>query len=228
MNGTQCVINVKKLIQFFFNVLKMGNRRRNSSVLNARKKKMLKVALDTQHKYKPSPRDNDMGANYNGVNEVDIVEKYFNKIIEINDDENITFIRNNPDQQILTGNYSKRHSWVNDNNIDLYFAGHINAGKGNYGLIEVVDDKNQGKDYSNAITLSEMFCLEFTYICKVIQLKKEDRGYGCIYGVKCPGFLLEPAFLDNPEHFEKLTQGDWIGKIAKILLKFCKYYKEVD
>ena len=37
MNGTQCVINVKKLIQFFFNVLKMGNPQRNSSVLNARK-----------------------------------------------------------------------------------------------------------------------------------------------------------------------------------------------
>lgn len=194
----------------------------------------MKIVLDTQHKYKPAPKDNDKGAVYQNICEADLVDKYFEAVSEDREkqmsidltQEDIILIRNNPSQNILTGWYPTRIKWANDNKVDLYFAGHLNAGGGKYGLIEVIDGKND--DYELAKVLADMFKdglgnSDF----RVKKLTKDDRGSICIAGSICPAFLLEPAFIDNPEHFDKLVNGDWLYKIGKVLLKFIRYYKEV-
>lgn len=192
----------------------------------------IRIALDTQHKYKPLPSDKDKGASFNGVYEADLVDKYFDMVAEDKDKqmtldlefEGITLIRNNQSQKILTGRYFDRISWANNNKVDLYFAGHLNAGAGKYGLIEIAN-----KEYLDyARILVDMFRegLENNDF-RINILSEKDRGYNCIAGSNCPAFLLEPAFIDNPEHFNKLINGDWLYKIGKVLLKFVKYYKEV-
>lgn len=194
----------------------------------------MKVVLDTQHKYKPQPKDNDKGAIYNDVYEADLVDRYFDMITEDREkrmsidltQEDIIIIRNNPQQGILTGWYPDRIKWANGNKIDLYFAGHLNAGKGKYGLIEVEEGKIE--DYELAKVLVDIFKEKLgNSDFRIKKLSKDDRGYFCIAGSNCPAFLLEPAFLDNPEHFEKLVNGDWCYLIGKVLLKFIRYYKEL-
>jgi len=194
----------------------------------------MKIALDTQHKYKPAPKNNDKGAVFQGVYEADLVDKYFNAIGEDKEKnisldltkEDLIIIRNNPAQGILTGWYPDRIKWANDNKIDLYFAGHLNAGGGKYGLIEVEDGKNE--NYELARVLADIFSQELMNPdFRVHKLAKEERGYVCIAGAKCPAFLLEPAFIDNPKHFDMLINGDWLTKIGNALLKFLRYYKEI-
>jgi len=199
----------------------------------------MKIALDTQHKYKPAPKDNDKGVVFQGVYEADLVDKYFNAVPEDIEkkitldlvQENIILIRNNSAQGILVGNYSDRIKWANDNKVDLYFAGHLNAGGGKYGLIEVVENKEE--DLQLARNLAKMFSDELMnddFRVNILRKKPDgttDRGYSCIAGCNCPAFLLEPAFIDNPKHFDMLVNGDWINKIGKVILKFIKYYKEI-
>ncbi len=193
---------------------------------------MIRVALDTQHKYKPVPHEKDRGAFFNGLSESELVEKYFDAISEDRENnlslnlesEDIILIRNNPALKILSGWYYQRIRWANENNVDLYFAGHLNAGGGKYGLIGILDRE---EDFELATILSEMFknSLKISDF-RITKLGEKDRGYSCIAGCKCPIFLLEPVFIDNPEHFSQLKDGELCYKIGKVLLKFIRYFRD--
>lgn len=191
----------------------------------------MKVVLDTQHKYKPIPYENDRGAFYKGLHEADLVDKYFDSVPEDREkrmtmdltQQDIVIIRNNPAQNILTGWYSNRIKWANENKVDLYFAGHLNAGRGKYGMVGIADYRYE----KYADVLASFFKQELKNDdFRVIIMDSGDRGYACIAHSFCPAFLLEPAFLDNDEHFEKLLNGDWLYRIGKAILKFIFFYKE--
>jgi len=197
------------------------------------KKIKLKIALDIGHLYKDSQPE-DKGAFYRGLYESDIVRNYMQKtyeLLQVYKDMFEVYI-SNPLEKILIGDYWKRREWVNKNfsEIDVYIQGHLNTGKGNYGMLLCVNDllsiKLREIGYGAEIVkaLKEKLKIEFKdkldeYSKSVYFLAPHERGYSILTRFKCPAFILEPCFLDNDKHFENLANRNWTDKIAEGLTK---------
>jgi N-acetylmuramoyl-L-alanine amidase len=113
----------------------------------------------------------------------------------------------------LSGAYSDRHNQVNFINPDLYLAGHINGGGGSYALLEL-DHRAGSKTKSIATHIADELVTGLPVTkCDTRFLKPGDRGFSCIGGVHASAILLEPLFIDNPNHLEVLTNDlDHIGQ----------------
>lgn len=201
----------------------------------------MKVALDIGHLFKrKNPRDK--GAFYNGIFEADLVIRYVKKARFFLEDSGFEVYISEPELGILVGDYWERRKWVNEHLSidDIYLQCHLNAGKGNYGLIICVMDFNEDE---KGIKRDEQNSKEILYgqvlgrnITKFLGLEVKDfdeakdivwvlergeRGYDIVKRFICPAFIFEPCFLDNPEHFENLKSGVWIDAIARVIWKSC-------
>lgn len=197
----------------------------------------LKIALDTQHSGKPKPKHKDKGASHKGLHESDLVQQYFEKAKKMLEEEGHQVFINDPGKDILTGWYGQRHEWANNNNIDLYLAGHLNSARkpGNYSLVMVKYDVAP-EIFNLANSLAEKFkhflSTKFATVWKVMSeddpltLRDENRGYSCIDGVECPAFLLEPAFINNPDFHILVKEGLAQNLIAMAIVEFVREFTE--
>lgn len=101
---------------------------------------------------------------------------------------------------VTSGFYFQRAAWANQINADLYLACHLNSSKippsNPYSLIEI-------SEYSGRVTrafsqhLADTFRQKLPVVTsKVWEIKKNERGWGCINRVRAPALLLEPMFIN--------------------------------
>lgn len=166
----------------------------------------MKIVLDYQHINKPhNPKD--PGATMGHLQEIDCTIGYMNELrMKLQAAGHTVFFG-------LSGTYSERHKFVNERiKPDLYLAGHINAGGGRYALLEL--DHRAGfrtKNIAGHIADELVTGLPVSK-CETRFLKSGDRGFSCIGGVNASAILLEPLFIDTPEHLSILTNDlDKIG-----------------
>lgn len=188
-----------------------------------------KLALDIGHKYKTHD-PTDRGALHNGLVEADVVEHYIRKAAQ--DLNGVTVAGRvlevftpDPAKNILVGDYITRENWANDNKVEVYVAGHLNAGGGHYGLVY-----HNGFDLASemASIFADFLYREFSGQIKPVKnelLTREERGYVILKALKCPGLLLEPAFIDNEVHWAGL-KADWPDRIASVIVRYVKKYAE--
>ena len=109
-------------------------------------------------------------------------------------------------------NYSNRHEFCYRNNIDLHIQCHLNAGKGNYGLILYRD---LAKDLAEIMGERLKKKLKLPNV-KAQKLLSSTRGYACTLD-SIPSLLLEPMFLDNDDHYNQIVRGDALFIIGKVV-----------
>lgn len=197
----------------------------------------MKLALDVGHLYRRS-KPGDRGASYKGRFEADFVVEYVRRTREkLKGEKDLEIFIPDVEKGVLVGDYYERRDWVNKNfgKEDLYIQCHLNAGKGNYGLVMCV----LGFDFSDRMLVSELRELEVLYgqalafsLTKILgievrdfdeakdfitDLNEEDRGAKVITKFRCPAFIYEPCFIDNDKHFEKLVSGEWLDGIAEAI-----------
>lgn len=165
-----------------------------------------KIVLDVQHIHKPVI---DHGACFNGRTEVWESLAYARIAKTMLEEEGFEVYMTDQTQGILVGSYVLRHKWANENRIDLYFACHVNAGGGNYALVETVEGA-----YIRTELCAEFCAKEFGKAVgvdhRLFKLSKSMRGYSCISNLSASALLLEPYFIDNPAHRhepEKIAQA---------------------
>jgi len=167
------------------------------------------VAIDVGHIGKPN-KLLDKGANYRKVNEADLVMLYAALARGWLEKEGI------PTVFLTYGTYEERHKFCKEVGVELHLQCHLNAAKGKYGLIGY-----RAKDSALCEPIADIFAKEFKeklHLAAVnkLVLEHNDRRRVCtVAGL--PSLLLEPLFLDNPEHFEYLTVGDGIDDIAEAI-----------
>ena len=130
------------------------------------------------------------------------------------------------------GTYQERMANANRDAVDVFVAGHLNAGRGSYGLIKLdhragrrtcdlafqltelwnsaLPTKDAAGNPNNQVWLLDPFGPDFRLLpsgSRVEFKTQEDRGFNNIANVEAPALLLEPLFLDNPYHLEWLLQG---------------------
>jgi N-acetylmuramoyl-L-alanine amidase len=197
----------------------------------------LKIALDIGHLYKDS-QPLDRGAFYKGMYESDIVRNYMQKTYNLLEgDDRFEVYISDPYTKILVGDYWKRREWVNKNftEKDIYIQGHLNAGRGNYGMLLAVNDllsitlREIGYGAEIVKALQRKLKIPFKDRMDTIEkstgiyyLKPDERGYSILTRFKCPAFILEPCFIDNDKHFDRLVNRDWTDKIAEGLTEAFK------
>jgi N-acetylmuramoyl-L-alanine amidase len=155
---------------------------------------MLKrIVLDVQHMGKPN-KPADRGASHNGYQEADLALNYATLAFqELTTKGYETFL-------ITSGTYAERHVWVNRHGIDLYLACHLNAGGGRYSLVEHYYDAGQRTREIAKIMAENFKTVLGTSAGKVWEIPKDGRGAVCLSGTRPSALLLEPLFIDNPQH----------------------------
>ncbi len=150
------------------------------------------VILDVQHKGKVSS-PSDLGAYYSGMSEAIKVEEIFVKLKKVLKGLGFEVVLLTKDVKRRM-DYSQRHAYVNKNyRVGIYLAGHLNAGKGSYGLF----------GYGNktfASKFAQVFKDFFDFDYKIKAISPGVRGYSCIAGVSSKAVLCEPFFIDNKAH----------------------------
>jgi N-acetylmuramoyl-L-alanine amidase len=186
----------------------------------------MRIVLDIQHINKPH-NARDRGASFEGIREVDLTFDYLNETRKLLEKEgHVVFFG-------LSGTYEERHSFVNERiKPDLYIAGHVNAGRGSYSLIEV-DYRASERTLEIAEKMRDSFLFELpveeSFIWKLFrkghfELTPAFIGFKCIKGVKCSALLLEPLFIDNEEHLNVLLNDP--KRIARAIVKGIEDWEE--
>lgn len=161
----------------------------------------MKIVLDFQHINKPH-KPKSRGASNGPWSEVDLAILYMDQLRQIleTDGHEVFFG--------LCGTYRERASFVNKRiRPDLYLAGHVNAGKGRYGLLEIDSRAGTGtRTIAKCIKKSLKKFLPITQ-CQIKELSKGARGFICIKDIHCSAILLEPLFIDNKKHLSILIRS---------------------
>jgi len=202
-------------------------------------RRKLRIAIDVGHINKRS-RPFDKGAVYKGVYEADIAFQYayraYDRIMRSLSDKVKVFFPL-PARGILVGDYWERRKFCDENLVDLYIQCHLNAGRGNYGLVLTVLDKPALDDLE--LEMGRLFVRimeKETGIRykdwdgdkdKVQVLNQDDRGYSVLRKADFLSYILEPAFIDNPKHFKALLEGDLILRISNGIYTFVKKFVEM-
>jgi N-acetylmuramoyl-L-alanine amidase len=112
-------------------------------------------------------------------------------------------------------NYSKRHDYCKDMNVDLHMQCHVNSPDGRYALVMCRADASE-----SCLTLTEIMSHQFKkWLGKVIskvevkKIKGDDRGYGCLMA-EIPSLILEPLFIRNEAHLKYMLYEDGITMIG--------------
>lgn len=157
----------------------------------------------------PNRLDNpfDRGASINGIYESDLALRYAIFIRER------FFVRGYKTFLITHGSYYERHLWANRNcpaKSSLYLSCHLNAGEGRYSLTEhYYDASDQTKQIAENIATQFHQVLGTEYPDMsfapggVREIPKCWRGSVCLENTAMSALLIEPFFLDNPEHLNK-------------------------
>ena len=168
----------------------------------------MKVAIDLGHQGKRS-RQTDRGAEHNGYIEADLTLEY--AIVARKKLESLghtTFL-------LAHENYSKRHAFCNDMNMDVHFQCHLNSPDGRYALI--IHSSQAG---DRCIALTEIMSHQFkrwlgSIISKVdvLAIKPDDNRYMCL-NPGSPSLILEPLFLKNEAHLKFLLHENGITLVG--------------
>jgi N-acetylmuramoyl-L-alanine amidase len=164
----------------------------------------LRVVVDVQHLYRVGLHANDRGSRFeleDGTHiwEADAALIYADAIADHLEARGVPVLCNDPTRGILTGFYSERNRAAQAWGATAYLACHLNAGRGAYALLEVMegrDDTLASAIGERLVTIPELQRFERRW------LKVGDRGSVCIRFVKetIPAVLLEPFFGDQPAH----------------------------
>ncbi len=163
------------------------------------------IILDVAHAGKPS-KPQDRGCHHDGIYESDVALQYVLFIRER------FFVSDYKVFLITSGEYTERRLWANKNcpaATSLYLSCHLNAGNGRYSLVEYHHDaRDQTK------RLAEYIATEFHQILNteypdmsyapggVRGIERFGRGSICLRNTRMSALLIEPFFLDNPEHLK--------------------------
>jgi N-acetylmuramoyl-L-alanine amidase len=189
----------------------------------------LDVIFDVQHQSKIT-RPRDRGAIFENYKESDLVFNYVLKATKYLYENTVhnTFI-------MSYGNYYTRHWLVNKHNPSVYLACHLNSclnGVGKYSLVEYLTSQAENE---NTKKLAELFSDNFKELLPVEKsiikvINNNNRGHYCLKNVKCPAVILEPLFINNPEHLDFILNNDYkiAGAIAKSVLEYGKYLEEAN
>jgi len=170
----------------------------------------LRVAVDVQHLFRPTPRAQDRGARYvlaaSGahVNEADLVLLYAQSLSTALERGGAQVLTNRPTTLTLVGTYGDRNLAAASWGAHAYLACHMNAGGGSYARTEHMS-MSPGAELGVAIgwRLTRAFhVIRFKPADHVVALHWADRGAVCIRA--CPArvaaVIVEPCFGDNPAH----------------------------
>lgn len=166
----------------------------------------LRVAVDVQHLFKPS-RPNDRGACFELANGLRVWESqaataYAHGIISWLQSRGAAVLSNDPTKRELVGSYAQRNRYANTWGADAYLACHVNAGGGNYALVEYAAGR-EGSSLARAIGAQLVNAYKDLIPTHREQpLTEVQRGYVCIGGtsIRCAAVLLEPFFGDQRTH----------------------------
>jgi N-acetylmuramoyl-L-alanine amidase len=189
----------------------------------------MKVAIDVQHigkRLKPADRgaafDPDGPGPSREFTEVELVTRYAEAItngLRAAGHEVFLSVASLTDG-VLDGEYAERAAWANREGVDLYLACHLNAADphGDYALIEF--DYRAGHRTRDLVIGLAARWRGGLPVRKVLTkaLLETDRGFGCISRVAAPALLLEPLFLNHPEHFAFLTSDAGPRLIGKAVV----------
>lgn len=117
---------------------------------------------------------------------------------------------------IADGSYNDRHARVNQyagsfktGRPQLYLAGHLNAGGGDYGMIGTDYRSRSGPELASRIARQLRQVAPELNGVKCIEARPDNwtrNMYATISGVMQPiGLCLEPCFMDQPSHADLLT-----------------------
>lgn len=108
---------------------------------------------------------------------------------------------------LVTGTYDQRHAvairLAAEHTEALYIQCHVNAGGGEYALVEYDRRSSAGRRAASSIAraLGE---LAGVTVGQIRPLDSDDRGWTCIDDIWAAptmcGVLIEPGFIDSPEH----------------------------
>ena len=168
----------------------------------------MKVAIDLGHQGKRS-RQNDRGAEHNGYIETELVTEYATIARkQLESLGHTTFL-------LAYDNYSKRHAFCNDVNVDVHVQCHLNSPDGRYALILHSDSAGD-----NCIALTEHMSHQFkrwlgSNISKVdvLPIKGDDKRYVCL-NPGSPSLILEPLFLKNDNHLHFMLHKEGLVMIG--------------
>ena len=111
--------------------------------------------------------------------------------------------------------------------ISVYLSPHLNAGGGDYSLI-LYDGRSQKSEDLADMVKRRWEEIEGMPPVKTLPVNPGDRGYVIVRFTKMPALILEPLFLDNPEHREQLFElyPRIVQSTFEGLLDFFKAYGE--
>ena len=121
------------------------------------------------------------------------------------------------------GTYSERQTWANMILADIFFALHLNSAPepGNYGLILYDQRGKKNEEYAGILAMEFAQILDWPFHVEPAQ--RWGRGFNNIRHTKMPAFILEPAFINNRRHMDKLRPDVY----ADIMLSALNKIKEV-
>lgn len=200
----------------------------------------LLVILDRQHAGKRSSPA-DVGACYDldgdgvkaetGEREIDLTLGYGERAAQALEQVGVQVVRLGwPD---YVGSYDERHAQAigharsNKEGRCLYVALHVNAGGGDYGLVEY--DERSGRGGAAASTL----CRALTTLPELSRgktnaLDSTERGWACIDGLysgpaNLCGVIYEPGFIDQAKHRPLWTEAG-LARVGRALAQGCLTY----
>lgn len=167
--------------------------------------KALRAVVDVQHLYRfnhPLDRGTEFVlANGTHTTEASAAVLYAASLVAWLRTAGATVLTNDPMRQVLVGPYSRRNLSALDFGADAYLACHVNAGGGDYGLMEYMSTTT-GRALADAI--GPRLTAAFPPIRSVTTraLSTTDRGAVCIRLVPggCATIICEPFFGDTPAH----------------------------
>lgn len=128
------------------------------------------------------------------------------------------------------GNYATRQRKANEDNAIVYIEHHFNStGKGLWAqadyALALVSDNASSKSRAFASDYSKEIDKEFDEITRVYNntgLKVGGRGSYNLQFTKMPAILLEPLFVDDPEHVELIKSKAGRERLANVLVRIIK------
>ena len=156
------------------------------------------VFLDVGH-YGKASSPGDRGASYRGVTEAGF---YIDCVGFIRDELKrrgcrVVVFPDDYHGRLL--DYPARNDLASKLGAALYVQLHLNAGRGNYGVMEYVAAEAQAKRIADA--WQRATGIE----TKTNRLDAGDRGHICIASVPKTGIVFESFFIDNDDHFNRFV-----------------------
>jgi len=167
------------------------------------------IVLDIQHAGSPaSDHMGDRGAVFEGVEEVSLTRRYMDAA-----DRRLRQLGHQV-IPISDGHYSDRQARAEAYGAAVYVALHINAGKGDYGVIFYDYRSTKGPILAAAVV--GQMKKHFTWSQKSAPAAPSDplggRAWNCIKNVGKPiSLLIEPGFIDGPHRSDLIARIEEVG-----------------